>query len=40
MISEPTMPERFVMLLYDRTSRVNYARKQIFTKKSRSLENL
>ena len=35
--------ERFVVLLYDRTNdnmRVNDARKQLFTQKSRSLENL
>ena len=35
--------ERFVVLLYDRTSdimNVNNARKQLFTQKSRSLENL
>ncbi len=35
--------ERFVVLLYDRTSdqvSVNDARKQLFTQKSRSLENL
>ena len=35
--------ERFVVLLYDRTSdllQVNDARKQLFTQKSRSLENI
>ena len=44
-MSEATMAllERFVVLLYDRTSdimNVNDARKQLFTQKSRSLENL
>lgn len=44
-ISKSTMSllERFVVLLYDRTSdvmEVNEARKQLFTQKSRSLENL
>ena len=46
-ISDFVMPvlerERFVMLLYDRTSdqvSINVARKQLFTQKSRSLENL
>ena len=44
-MSEATMAllERFVMLLYDRTSDImnlNDARKQLFTQKSRSLENL
>ena len=35
--------ERFVILMYDRTSdvlEINKARKELFTKKSRSLENL
>ena len=35
--------EQFVVLLYDRTSdllQVNDARKQLFTQKSRSLENI
>ena len=44
-MSEATMAllERFVVLLYDRTNdimNVNDARKQLFTQKSRSLENL
>ena len=35
--------ERFVVLMYDRTSEtteVNEARKQLFTQKSRALENM
>ena len=44
-MSEATMAllEQFVVLLYDRTSdimNVNDARKQLFTQKTRSLENL
>ena len=44
-VSDPVMSvlERFVVLLYDRTSdqvSVNNARKLLFTNKSRSLENL
>ena len=44
-ISSKTMSvlERFVVLLYDRTSdivEVNAARKKLFTQKSRSLENI
>ncbi len=44
-IGESTLSvlERYVVLLYDRTSdleKVNYARKWLFTQKSRTLENL
>ena len=36
-------PERFVVLMYDRTTEateVNYARRQLFTQKSQTLENI
>ena len=44
-VSEPSMLllERFVVLVYNRTSdivEVNEARKQLFTQKSRPLENI
>ncbi len=44
-LSEESMPllERFIVLMYNRTSEVtevNEARKQLFTKKSRTLENI
>ena len=42
-LTDKAQIERFVILMYDRTSdvlEINKARKELFTKKSRSLENL